>query len=78
MYSISGQITDAATGAGIENATVVIGQKFALTNQHGFYTITGVPGGTLRVTVLQRYYQKFESLVDIDGNLAINIQLTRE
>lgn len=78
MFTVSGRITDADTGIGVENATVVIGQEFALTDQHGFYTILNVPAGTHPIYAMQRYYQKFASTLDINGNLGVNIGLHRE
>jgi hypothetical protein len=78
MVNIAGKVTEAGSGASVENATVVLGKDFALTGESGGYTMTDLKPGTYTLIVVQRYYQKFEDTVTFSEDSIIDIALQRE
>lgn len=48
-FTISGRVTDATTGAGIQGVTVTIGGRTAITDANGNYSLAGLQAGTYTV-----------------------------
>lgn len=77
MASITGTITDAITGSPIENATVIIGDSLAFSNENGEFTINS-PIGRQRLVVIQRYYKKIKDFVELGEGSTITIRMERD
>jgi len=54
--TLSGTVTDAATGRALQGVTVTIGSTQVVTDASGNYTITGIPVGTYTVTFVKSGY----------------------
>jgi len=78
MTVVVGHVSDAATGMPVENATVVIGTNFDLTNESGDFIVRLEGSGRYKMSVIQRYYKKFSQEVSIMGDTDMNIHLFRE
>lgn len=75
-YTISGKITDAATGETIIGANVIPEgmARGTSTNPYGFYSLS-IPGGPRTVRVSFIGYQSIEFSVDLQKSLTKNIEL---
>jgi len=78
MTVVVGHVSDAATGNPVENATVVIGTNFDLTNENGDFIVRIGNSGRYKMSVIQRYYKKFSQEISIMGDTDINVHLVRE
>ena len=79
MADITGKVTDASNGNPVENASIILGKKFALTTESGDYTITGITPGEYVISVLHRNYQTYQfSQVISNGMSPIDIAIVRE
>jgi hypothetical protein len=66
--SITGTVTDAATGQPVAGARVSVPRLSATTASNGSYTISGLPAGSYRVTVSDYGYQTQASTVALTGS----------
>ncbi|MEA2043069.1 MAG: TonB-dependent receptor [Bacteroidota bacterium] len=75
-YTVSGYITDAASGEGIIGAYVVDEKSNmgAVTNVYGFYSLS-LPEGTYELTFKYISYRTIKKVVDLRENKKINIEL---
>ena len=79
MVLIRGNITDALSGRPVENATVIIGSSWALTDENGDYIIyTTMLPGNYELKVSHRYYKRVEETVSINKDCVVDIPMTRE
>lgn len=78
MTVVVGRVSDAATGAPVENATVIVGTNFDLTNESGDFIVRVGGTGIYKMSVIQRYYKKFKQEISIMGDTDMNIKLIRE
>jgi hypothetical protein len=64
----------------IENATVVLPLQhlFALSGEDGYFIITDVSPGIHTVYAIQRFYDKFETDVNLSEDMRITINLDRK
>ena len=67
-YELSGTVMCMA-GLPIENATVVIDNKFSLTNERGEFSIQNIPPGQYTLKVVHRRYFTLFQDVQVTGNL---------
>ena len=67
-YEMSGTVLCMA-GLPIENATVVIDNKFSLTNEHGEFSIKNIPAGAYTLKVIHRKYFTLIQDVQVNSNL---------
>jgi hypothetical protein len=76
--SVTGTVTDAATGQPIAGATVSIPRLQVTTGSDGSYTLSGLPGGSYQVTVSDYGYQNATATVTVTAGQATteNVQLT--
>ena len=65
-YEMAGTVLCMA-GLPIENATVVIDNKFSLTNERGEFSIKNIPPGSYTLKVVHRKY--FTLLQDVQVNI---------
>ena len=74
-FTVSGHVTDAATGETLIGAGVSCGNAGAVTNDYGFYTLT-LPGGSLelRYTYVGYADATFRILLDRDTTLNVALQ----
>jgi len=77
MVTVCGHVTDINSGEPVENATVVIAGKFALSNEEGYFCMYDIPTGTHNLHVLQRFYKKFLQPVEIQGDSTISVTMQR-
>jgi len=56
-------------GLPIENATVVVDNKFSLTNERGEFSIQNIPPGQYTLKVVHRRYFTLTQDVQVTGNL---------
>ncbi|MFQ6612325.1 MAG: TonB-dependent receptor [Fidelibacterota bacterium] len=75
--TISGNVSDAATGNALPGANVVVeGTSMgAAANTEGAYTITNVPAGTYTVTASVIGYADVSKTVNVSGDITVNFAL---
>ena len=78
MATLSGNVSSAKDGAPVENATVVLDKKFALTSESGDYILSGLNPGDYTITVLQRHFEKYQFNMTIPGDIVLDINLVPE
>lgn len=78
MPIVSGRVLDSLTEEPVENATVVSGESFALTDEMGNFVIDLKREGNQKFIVIQRYYKKFVFTADVFDGLDLIIYLERE
>lgn len=66
-YTVSGQVTDAATHAAIPGAAVTLGGQSATTDVGGHYAFTGVSDGTYTLTASAAGYTTGTMSVTVNG-----------
>ena len=74
MLSVGGKVIDSNNGNPIENATVIVGTNWALSDDWGRFTIAAqFEPGVYTIKVLQRNYQPLVSEISLsyDSNLDI-------
>lgn len=78
-FTISGTISDMATGETLIGATVkIVGTSTgSITNQYGFYSIT-LPKGEYTLSIGYVGYKTLEETIVLDSNLQKDIQLAEE
>jgi hypothetical protein len=76
--SITGTVTDAATGQPVAGATVSVPRLSLTTGSDGSYTLAGLPAGSYQVSVSDYGYQGATATVTVTAGKATtqNIQLT--
>jgi hypothetical protein len=67
-YTMSGTVLCMA-GIPIENATVVVDNKFSLTNENGEFSISGISEGHNVLKVIHRKYYTLIQDVQVRSNL---------
>ena len=72
--TVSGMVTDGATGETLLGAGILSGRLGALTNEYGFYTLT-IPGGKTEITWSYIGYKPIRQSLDLQKDTTINIQL---
>jgi hypothetical protein len=74
--TLNGYVKDASNGEALIGATVVVKELSAgaTANTYGFYSIT-LPGGHYTVEVSYIGYDPYTSLVDLDKNVRLDIEL---
>jgi hypothetical protein len=79
MAFVAGMVTDGASGEPIENATVIIGIDWALSDDKGSFTIAApIKPGNYTLKVLQRNYIPLMKETTIDGDCNIEVSLFAE
>jgi len=78
MVVVVGNVVDAETGFPVENATVIIGTNFDLTNENGDFIVRVDSPGTYKMSVIQRYYSKYVEELTILGDTDVKVYLLRE
>ncbi len=75
-YTVSGHVTDAATGEEQIGATIYISElkTGTVTNSYGFYSIT-IPSGTYHLRFSFVGYQPVEKELNLAANSVLNIEL---
>lgn len=75
-YTVSGHVTDAATGEEQIGATIYISElkTGTVTNSYGFYSIT-IPQGTYHLRYSYVGYQSVEKEINLTDNTVLNIEL---
>jgi hypothetical protein len=68
--TLSGTVTDAASGAAISGAAVAIGGKNAATASDGKYSIAGLTAGSASLTVQHQGHNNFSQSVTLSGTTA--------
>ena len=63
----------------VENATVVVSMTglFALSGEDGYFRIDDVPPGIYTIYAIQRFYDKFETDMNLSENMQIIINLDK-
>ena len=69
MATIEGTVQDAITQKPIENASVVIAKRFTQSDENGNFSITNIPTGLYRITILHRLYKKLEENLTVSGDM---------
>jgi hypothetical protein len=78
IYSISGTVTDAASGHVIAGAHVqVLGGPSAVTDANGKYTISSVASGRALIEFSATGYDVEEKDITVDGNETLSVTLTK-
>lgn len=82
-FTLSGQVTDSATGAGISAATVAIvdgpnASKSATTDSSGSYSFSGLQQSGFTVNVSAANYVPQSKPVTLTANLTMSFQLTHQ
>ena len=79
MVTVDGFVLDNANRP-VENATIVIPAQhlFALSGEHGEFVITDVTPGIYTIYAIQRYYDKFETDVNVSVDTTVTINLDRK
>ena len=72
--TVSGIITDVATGDAIPNARVIIGSVIARTNNDGEYSLS-VLRGNWQMIVSATGYATYSETIDVQDDMEINIEL---
>ncbi len=72
--TVSGMVTDGATGETLLGAGILSGRLGAVTNEYGFYTLT-IPGGKTELTWSYIGYKAITQSLDLQKDTTINIQL---
>jgi hypothetical protein len=76
MVQVVGMVVDGVNGSPIENATVVMGTYWTLTDERGFYNIeNSVAPGYYKMKVLQRNYTRFEQTVNITMDCSLKVSM---
>jgi hypothetical protein len=75
-YTLSGKITDSERGEDLIGVSVlVVGMgKGVVSNSYGFYSIS-IPEGKYTIRYSYMGYERGEQIVNLDGNLVLNIEL---
>ncbi len=75
-YSISGHVTDAATGEEQIGATIYVVElkSGTVTNSYGFYSIT-LPAGNYHIRYSYIGYNTVEKIINLTGNRELSIEL---
>ena len=78
-FTISGNITDSATGENMAGATVYVEELKSGTtaNAYGFYSIT-IPEGKYTLAVAFVGYEPYRQTIDLTNDLRQNIKLTQK
>jgi hypothetical protein len=78
MVTVDGFILDKSQKP-IENATITIPTEglFALSDETGYFIITGVSPGIHTIYAIQRFYDKFEADVNLSEDMEVTINLDR-
>lgn len=77
--SLTGTVTDAATEAAVNDASVKLDDKATTTDSDGYYYFSGIAAGTYTLAVTITGYQSYqESITIIEGSNTKNIALTPE
>lgn len=69
MYTISGTVV-CCGGFPVENATVILGNTYDLSDENGKFELHNVPAGTHRLKVVHRSYETFEEPMEVSGNIS--------
>ena len=72
--TVSGLVTDEATGETLLGAGVLCGKLGAVTNEYGFYTLT-MPRGKAELSWSYIGYESLTQVLDLQRDTVINIQL---
>ena len=68
-YSVSGKVTDARSGNGLEGAMVVVGGQIDDTDVNGDYTVSNVPEGEQTITAALDNYTIPNKPIDVTGDM---------
>jgi hypothetical protein len=68
VYKISGTVA-CCGGYPVENATIVIDDKFALSDENGNFVISNITPGNHEIQVVHRKYQTLSTQVDVNRNI---------
>jgi hypothetical protein len=62
----------------VENATITIPAEgmYALSDDHGNFTIANVPPGIITIYVIHRHHQKYETDIHLNDDMFVDISLT--
>lgn len=73
LYSVSGTVKDAATGAAISGATVTVtpGSNTTTTSSTGSYTLGGLVNGSYTLSISHNGYEASSQAVTINGQSAV-------
>ncbi|MCE1246940.1 MAG: carboxypeptidase regulatory-like domain-containing protein [Firmicutes bacterium] len=74
--NVTGQVTDAETGADLENAFVTVGFEDTLTNNAGRYYISGLVAGLKIVTCLKPGYYPFLGAVYVNAGSTVTYDIS--
>ena len=78
-YTLSGIVSDAASGENLPGVNFVIGdgQTGTSTNEYGFFSIT-LPAGTYTVSVIYLGYETITETIELNKNIRKNYKLSDE
>lgn len=78
-YTLSGTVSDAASGESLPGVNFVIGdgQTGTSTNEYGFFSIT-LPEGTYTVSVIYLGYETITETIELNKNIRKDYRLSDE
>jgi hypothetical protein len=77
IVTLSGTVTDAASGAAVSGAAVAISGKSATTGADGKYSIAGLSPGSATLTVQHQGHDNFSQSVTLSGTATtVDVKLT--
>lgn len=74
-FSLTGKITEQASGKALPGASLTIDQRSAVSNQNGDYSIANLRAGIYTLKVSYVGFQTIEKTVGIDGSQQLNFEL---
>ena len=75
--TVTGTVTNSATGDPVAGAEVSIGPATATTGPDGRFEVTDLPAGPATIRCVATGFQDFEADVTVTGSITRNIGLTR-
>ena len=73
--TLTGTITDEATGAGIPDVEVVVGDRRVVTDEHGLFKFPDLSTGSAMVTFQRWGYQPVVRTIALDAGTNVNLSL---
>ena len=79
-FTVSGTVVDETTGNPLQYAVVGVPgqQSWAVSNENGAFTLTGLEAGLFRFVVVVRGYDYTDQNVNFSGELRIRVEMTPE
>jgi outer membrane receptor protein involved in Fe transport len=74
---LTGKVTN-SKGEAVIGANVIAGKKTTITNNEGVYSISGIPNGSLTITVTYVGYKTTKKEAQINGDTTVDIQMQED